>query len=366
MTLYLRPIHFVDSPQQYRGKSSRLAGSLIWFSHIEIIKCDAVDIERSYVTLNDWENHLKQYDKENQDRLVTLYNAMITGREALQIGARTIRFDQPQLMGILNITPDSFSDGGQFTQSDDMTQSAVDAGYAMASAGAAIIDIGGESTRPGAKTIWEGDEIDRILPSVERLAGGSITISLDTRKAAVMEQGLSKGAAIINDISALGFDERSIEVVRKFNAPIILMHAPSQGDNPHDNAKYDNIVFNVYDWLEKRVKEIEALGVSRDKIMIDPGIGFGKNLSDNLLLINNLSIFHTIGCPLVFGASRKRLIGALSNEADATDRLGGSLYLAIKAIEQGVHIVRVHDVHETMQSIHTWRGLRDSALTDIV
>jgi dihydropteroate synthase len=141
------------------------------------------------------------------------------------------------------------------------------------------------------------------------------------------------------------------------------MHAPSQSSDPHKNDGYHDVLFDVYDWLEERVDALVAAGIARQRLLIDPGLGFGKSLSDNLVLVNNLSLFHGIGCPILFGASRKRMIGALSNEAPADARLGGSIFLAMKAVEQGAHIVRVHDVPETVQAIHVWRGLRDSALT---
>ncbi len=363
MSIYLKPVHFIESPQQYAGKSERLAGSLIWFARLEIIHREGAIIKREIIALEDWDNYVGQLSVTDAARLQSQYMNIISPKNTLELGSdespKTLRFDQPIVMGILNVTPDSFSDGGEY--SSDI-EKAVEAGFSMASAGATIIDIGGESTRPGAKIIWEGDEAERILPSVKRLAEYMV-VSVDTRKALVMEQGLSAGADIINDISALGYDKRSIEVVRDNQVPIIVMHAPSQGDNPHDNADYDDVLFDVYDWLENRVNEIEASGISREKIMVDPGIGFGKNLNENLHIINNLSIFHAIGCPIVFGASRKRLIGALSKEESADKRLSGSLYLAMKAVEQGVHIVRVHDVVETVQALRVWRGLRDAALT---
>lgn len=368
MKYYLRPVHIIDSPQQYDGKTARLAGSLLWFAQLEVIKRTGNIVERIFVTLDDWDDHLLSYDDHVQTYLANLYANIISERKPLKVKERVLRFDQPLVMGILNITPDSFSDGGKFSQSGTMSDgemhdAAVEAGYNMARDGAAIVDIGGESTRPGAKLVWEGDEAARIMPTIERLAGGGTSVSVDTRKALVMEQALAKGAMIINDISSLGYDKRSIEIVRKFNAPVILMHAPSQGDDPHDKARYDDVVYDVYDWLENRVDEISAAGISRDQIMIDVGVGFGKNLSENLSLINNLSLFHGIGCAIIFGASRKRMIGALSNEAKANERLGGSLALVMTAIEQGVHMVRVHDVFDTVQLIRTWRGLRDAALT---
>jgi dihydropteroate synthase len=234
----------------------------------------------------------------------------------------------------------------------------------MLRAGAAIIDIGGESTRPNAPLIGESEELDRVVPLIRKLAKAGAAISIDTRKASVMEGALQAGATMINDISALLYDERALEVARNSNAPVVLMHAPSQGADPHNDGVYDDVVYDVFDWLEQRVSEVEAAGMSRDKILVDPGIGFGKTLADNLAIINNLAIYHGLGCAILFGASRKRMIGALSNEAGATDRLGGSIFLAMKAVEQGAHIVRVHDAAETVQAIQVWIGLRDAALME--
>jgi dihydropteroate synthase len=278
------------------------------------------------------------------------------------MGVHIIRLDQPQVMAIINTTPDSFSDGGKNLDPEIATEAAA----AMLRAGASIIDIGGESTRPNAPLIGEGEELDRVVPLIRKLAQAGAAISIDTRKASVMEGALQAGATMINDISALLYDERALEVARNSNAPVVLMHAPSQGADPHKDGVYDDVVYDVFDWLEQRVSEVEAAGMSRDKILVDPGIGFGKTLADNLAIINNLAIYHGLGCALLFGASRKRLIGALSNAEDAKGRLGGSIFLAMKAVEQGAHIVRVHDAAETVQAIQVWRGLRDAAGVELI
>jgi dihydropteroate synthase len=356
--IYLRPTHFIESPQQHDGASARLAGTMLWFGAVELIAKSNRGTKRFLLPVADWDGVAATLPEHARQSFANL----ITARSALQLGARTIRLDQPHVMGILNVTPDSFSDGGK--HSDD-PEAAAAAGIALASAGAAIIDVGGESTRPGAPLVWEGDEIKRIVPVIERLAGAGTAISADTRKAVVMQAALRAGAGMINDISALLYDDQSLAVLQASKCPVVLMHAPSQSSDPHKNDGYADIVFDVYDWLEARVAAVTAAGIARERILIDPGIGFGKSLSDNLTLINNLSLFHGIGCPILFGASRKRMIGALSNEAAADKRLGGSLFLAMRAVEQGAHIVRVHDVAETAQAIHVWRGLRDSALTAI-
>jgi dihydropteroate synthase len=264
-------------------------------------------------------------------------------------------------MGILNVTPDSFSDGGQFLDDPDVANGHASA---MLEAGAAIIDVGGESTRPGAAAVWEGDELKRVIPAIERLAASGAAISVDTRRPAVMEAALSAGAQLINDVSALRFDPRSLEFAASSGAPVVLMHAPGDGQDLHGEGEYRDVVLDVFDWLAARRDAALAAGIAADKIVLDPGIGFGKSVADNLALLNALPLFHALGQPLLVGSSRKRMIGALSNEAPAHQRLGGSLALAMKALEAGVKLLRVHDVPETVQALRVWRGLRDAALTD--
>ena len=229
----------------------------------------------------------------------------------------------------------------------------------MMAQGAALVDVGGESTRPGADKLWEGDEIKRVVPVIERLAAAGVPVSIDTRKAAVMEAALAAGAGLVNDISGLLHDPRSMEVVAAAQCPVIVMHAPDTGDNPHDNPVYRDVVTDVYDWLEERIAACEAGGIARARIMADPGIGFGKSLQDNLAILNRLALYQGLGVPVLLGASRKRMIGALSNEAPADARLGGSLALAMRGVEAGAQMVRVHDVPETVQMVHIWRGLRE-------
>ncbi len=358
--IYLRPVHFIESPQHHDGLTARLAGGMIWFSAAElIVKHDGI-IERMIVAVADWPAAVAAMPESIAVRAVLLFKRLTAPRAALQLGERIVRLDQPQVMGILNITPDSFSDGGKY---GDDASAAASAAIAQATAGAAIIDIGGESTRPNAPVTWEGDEIKRVSPVIRQIAPSGTAMSIDTRKAAVMEDALSAGARMINDVSALLYDDRALQVAAAAGVPVVLMHAPSQGSDPHKGDGYGDVVTEIFDWLEARVDALEAAGITRDKIMIDPGIGFGKSLADNLAIINNLALFQGTGCAILFGASRKRMIGALSNEADVSERLGGSLYLAMKAVEQGAQMLRVHDVAETVQAIRIWRGLRDSALT---
>jgi dihydropteroate synthase len=287
------------------------------------------------------------------------WEALTRPRPPLQLGARTIRLDQPQVMGIVNATPDSFSDGGRFADS----AAAAEAGADMAAGGAAIVDVGGESTRPGASIVWEGDEIERVVPVVRQLAAGGAAVSVDTRKADVMTAALEAGARMINDVSALTFDDRAAEVIAAAGVPVVLMHHQGAPEVMQDDPRYDDVLVEVYQWLEDRIAAAEGAGIARDKILIDPGFGFGKNVGHNLELMNGLALLHSLGVPIVVGASRKRTIGALSGEAPADRRLGGSIAFALKAVEQGVQVVRVHDVFETVQALRIWRGLRDQALT---
>jgi len=353
MRTLLRPTAFVDSPFGHDGKVARLAGGLTWFASVELIRIE--DDKRVATELVPVEKIEKRFD----DDMAAQWAALTGVRAPLQLGARTIRLDQPQVMGIINATPDSFSDGGQFADA----AAAAEAGADMAKDGAAIVDVGGESTRPGAKSVWEGDEIERVAPVIRQLAAGGAGVSVDTRKADVMTAALDAGARLINDVSALTYDDRSAATVAAAGVPVILMHHQGDPQNMQDDPRYDDVLVEIYGWLEERIAAAEAAGIARDKVLIDPGFGFGKNVAHNLELMNGLALFHSLGCPLVVGASRKRTIGALSNEAPADKRLGGSIAFALKAVEQGAHIIRVHDVAETVQALRIWRGLRDQALT---
>jgi dihydropteroate synthase len=346
---YIRPTGFVDAPFGHDGKVARLAGGLTWFSAVEMIGPDGGEL----APVAGIEARL---DEAGQ----AIWANLIAPRAALQLGERVIRLDQPQVAGIVNVTPDSFADGGRFPDAE----AAIEAGHRMAAAGAALIDVGGESTRPGAKPVWEGDETERVLPVIKRLAAAGTAVSVDTRKAAVMAPALAAGAAMINDVSALTWDPRAAEVVAKAGCPIVLMHHKGDPATMQDDPRYERpVLLEVYDWLEARIAAAVAAGIARDRIIVDPGFGFGKTVQHNLQLMNGLALLHGLGCPIMLGASRKRAIGALSNEAPAADRLGGSIALALKGVEQGVQLLRVHDIPETLQAIRVWRGLRDTALT---
>ncbi|HYI48707.1 MAG TPA: dihydropteroate synthase [Allosphingosinicella sp.] len=346
---YLRPTGFVDAPFGHDGKVARLAGGLQFFSQVEMTGPNGTEL----VPVAGIEARLDEAG-------LAIWARLTSPRAPLTLSERTVRLDQPQVLGIVNVTPDSFSDGGAHAGEEE----AVAAGHEMATAGAAIIDVGGESTRPGAKPVWEGDEAARVLPVVRRLAAAGHAVSIDTRKAPVMEQALAAGAALVNDVSALTWDPRAIEVVAKAGCPVVLMHHQGAPETMQDDPRYERpVILEVHDWLEARIDAAVAAGIARERIILDPGFGFGKNVQHNLDLMNGLALLHGLGCPIMLGASRKRTIGALSNEAPADLRLGGSLAFALKAAEQGVQLLRVHDVAETLQALRVWRGLRDAALT---
>ncbi len=359
--IYCQPAWFVERPHGLDGRCARIADGLLWFAAWQIAVREPgakaretlVDVE----AVDDWlaaaPEHLARPAAEQ-------IAAVSAPRAPLQLGARTVRLTEPQIMGILNVTPDSFSDGGRHADPERAAAAGVD----MAAAGAAIIDVGGESTRPGAPLVWEGDEIERVVPVIERLARAGVAVSIDTRKAAVMEAALAAGAAMVNDVSALGFDHRSMDLIARSGCPVVLMHAPSQSSNPHaGGGAYIDAAYDIFDWLKARIAAAVHGGIARERIIVDPGIGFGKRVEDNLRLTAALPLFHALGVPLLYGASRKRMIGAVDNEAGADARLGGSIALALDAVQAGAQLHRVHDVGETRQALRVWRAGRDAALT---
>ncbi|MDC8755130.1 dihydropteroate synthase [Erythrobacter sp. sf7] len=360
-SVYLHPLTLVSGPQAVEGDAVRLGGSMAYAREFALVLRRDGDVAERIVTtaaaLPEAIARLPEAAaREAQRQLANLRKT----HAPLQLGGRTIRLDQPQIMGILNVTPDSFSDGGK----NDDPEAGRAAAAAMLEAGAAIIDIGGESTRPGAAATFEDEEIRRVAPAVEYCAAMGAAISVDTRRAGVLAAALSAGAHMANDVSALRYDPRSIEVVAEAGCPVVLMHAPGAGEDLHAGGQYADVVSAVFDFLKLARERAVAAGVAEDRIILDPGIGFGKSLGENLALLNALPLFHALGSPLLLGVSRKRMIGALSGEESADQRLAGSIALVVKGMEAGVHLLRVHDVAETVQARNVWRGLRDAALTD--
>jgi dihydropteroate synthase len=264
-----------------------------------------------------------------------------------------LAMDRPRIMGIVNVTPDSFSDGGRWLDPG----AAIAHGLRLEAEGAEILDVGGESTRPGADPIGVDEELRRVIPVITALAGQSrVPISIDTRNAKVMRRAAEAGAGIINDVAALGYDPNALSVAVETGLPVVLMHAQGDPRTMQLDPHYDDVVLDVYNWLEARIAACEAAGMSRERIVVDPGIGFGKTLGHNLALLSSLSIFHGFGCPVLLGASRKSFIGRLSGGAPADRRMPGSVAAALLGATQGVQILRVHDVAATRQALAVWEA----------
>ena len=318
--VYIRPIGLVrHGPQSEHGNAIRLAGGMVYASRLAVIlRRDGEVVERWLAAPDTMGEVLGRTCPMNSVRRARRNGPISREHPPLQLGANaTVPLDQPQVMGILNVTPDSFSDGGRFL--DDAEAGRAHAA-AMVEAGAAIIDVGGESTRPGAKPLWEGDEIARVVPAIEACAGMGAAVSVDTRKAAVMEAALDAGAHLVNDVSGLAHDPRSCRGGRARRMPGGADACARRREDLHTGGDYDNVVFDVFDALRARRDAALEAGIEARKIVLDPGIGFGKSLAENLALMNALPLFHALGHPLLLGASRKRMIGALSNEAPVDQR----------------------------------------------
>lgn len=259
----------------------------------------------------------------------------------------------PQIMGILNVTPDSFSDGGRHFDPEIALAHA----RQMAADGASILDVGGESTRPGAAPVPIKDEIARTAPVIAALrAGLSTPISIDTRKTPVASAAHAAGANLINDVAGFTYDAALAPFAATHALPVCVMHAQGTPETMQADPRYDAVLLDVYDWLAARIEALIALGIPRTQIITDPGIGFGKTVAHNLTLLQNLSLFHSLGCPILLGASRKRFIGDISRTPVAADRVPGSIAVALGGLAQGVQILRVHDVAATRAAFDLWRA----------
>ena len=258
----------------------------------------------------------------------------------------------PNIMGILNLTPDSFSDGGKFNKRSLAFRQAT----LLYKNGANIVDVGGESTRPGSKIVKSTIEWNRIFPTIKKFSK-KIALSLDTRKSEIMDKGIKIGVKLINDISGLKYDKKSINVLKKYNTPFVILHIQGTPTTMQINPKYKNVLFDIYDFFEERIKYVRANGIKHNNIIVDPGIGFGKNLKHNMKLISNISIFHSLGFPILLGVSRKRFIKDVSGKNDTKERSGGTISASLFSMMQGVQILRVHDVNNIIQGIKVFKKL---------
>ena len=255
-------------------------------------------------------------------------------------------------MGVLNLTPDSFSDGGKYNKKKIGTYHAIK----MFKLGADIIDVGGESTRPGSKAIrskLEWKRIKEILKSIN----SKVPVSLDTRKSEIMKKGINLGVKIINDVSGLNYDPDTVSILKKYKIPFVIQHSKGLPENMQKKPHYKNELLDIYDFFEERIKFLRSIGIKHKKIIIDPGIGFGKNLKHNMNLLSNVSIFHSLGFPILIGNSRKRFIKDLCGKNDSKSRVGGTVASSIFLMMQGVQILRIHDVNELLQAIKVFDEL---------
>ncbi|MCU9847044.1 dihydropteroate synthase [Defluviimonas sp. WL0024] len=331
---YFRPIAMTD-PARPEG-ALPLAGGWCWFDRAEHLTRAG---SRGLVAASEL--------PEDVRHRLTAPRAPLAG----------LSLDAPRLMGILNVTPDSFSDGGRFHAPDRALAHA----RAMAEAGAEILDIGGESTRPGSADVEREEEIARTAPVIAALKEGGlrVPVSIDTRKSAVAVAALDAGAEIVNDVAALGYDPDLAALVARRGVPVCLMHAQGTPATMQADPRYDNVLLDVYDFLAERIAAAEAAGIPRERIIVDPGIGFGKTVAHNLALLRGLSIFHGLGCAVLLGASRKRFIGAIAGcgaEARADLRVPGTVAVTLAGVAQGVQIHRVHDIVEAKQALRLWQA----------
>jgi dihydropteroate synthase len=325
---YLRPLSLSYGSDAVSLISQGLAGSLggmrdIAFSLVEKIERDGKTISRSIHPYTEYKNH-----------------------PSVSEISRARSYDRTQIMGIVNVTPDSFSDGGQHSDSER----AIAHGRLLAEQGAQILDVGGESTRPGSDEVSLDEERARVMPMIAALAKDHV-VSIDTRKPELMAEAKTLGAGIINDVSALGFSEKSLRVAAELQLPVILMHAQGEPRTMQLAPKYQDVVLDVYEFLEARIDACVAAGIPKSLITVDPGIGFGKTIHHNLELLRQLTIFHGLGVNLLVGLSRKNMVGVLTGEKTAAKRVAGSVGGALQAALMGAHLLRVHDVKETVDAL---------------
>ncbi|MDA9685301.1 dihydropteroate synthase [bacterium] len=325
----------------------KLGSSNLFFDTIEIITRKKDKTDNKFLKLED----LSSLKKEELKSVLDQIKNITAPRKKIA----SIDFNRPKIMGILNVTPDSFSDGGKFNNLDKSTAHASQ----MIKDGADIIDIGGESTRPGATTIVSKVEIARVIPAIKKLKSKNkkTIISLDTRKPDVMRVGIKNNIDLINDVSGLRYSSKSIDLIKKNKIPFVLMHSIKNPKTMQSNINYENVLLDVYDFFKKKIAICERKKINRQSIILDPGIGFGKTVKQNLSLISNIALLHSLGCPVLLGSSRKTFIGKLDKNALEEKRLGGSLSTVIYALSQGVQVFRVHDVFETSQAIKVFNKL---------
>ena len=343
--LYLRPGAIVGGVGAAPGMALPLAGGPLAFLSCEIaLREGDAPASHTRASVTEIEAWVDELDRDAAGRVREQLARLSASRPALA----GLAPERTSIAGIVNVTPDSFSDGGDHAG----PEAAVAHARALVAAGADILDIGGQSTRPGAERVSEAEELDRVLPVIEGLAGDGTPLSIDTRRARVMAAAVAAGAAIVNDTSALAGDPESLSTAAASGVPVVLMHSRGEPRSMVDEARYREAPLEVYDELAARVAACLEAGIPRDRLIVDPGIGFAKTPAHNLEILRHLALFHGLGCTLMLGASRK-----LGGGGDPKERLAASLSAALWGLSQGVQILRVHDVAETRQAIALWRAI---------
>ena len=352
--LYVRPLP-LDGPADRippEQGALPLAGGPRAFDRVEAIAWDgASQPHRAVATAEAFRAWADNQTAGVQEAVATWFERLTAPRPAVA----GVALDQPRIMGIVNVTPDSFYDGGRH----DTTPDAVAHGLRLLSQGADLVDVGGESTRPGAAPVPEAQEMARAIPVVEALAGGGAIVSIDTRHANVMRAAHSVGARLVNDVAALS-EPGSLEAASDLGLPVVLMHADADPQFMQVDPKYSCAPLEVYDYLAARVARATAAGIPRARVVVDPGIGFAKTAVHNAEVLEHLALYHGLGCPLLLGASRKSFVAKFHGGAPPERRLGGSLAAALWGTTQGVQLLRVHDVADTAQALAVWRIAGDA------
>ncbi|HZF36921.1 MAG TPA: dihydropteroate synthase [Candidatus Angelobacter sp.] len=331
------------------GAAARLGGGPVAFNAAEVIRRNGVARDVAAGGLSALRSGRLRDDADLSAAIEERLHAITAARPPLA----GLTLDRPRLMGVVNVTPDSFSDGGRYASCD----AAIAHGRALMAAGADILDIGGESTRPGAAQVSPDEELARVVPVIEALVGEGALVSIDTRRAAVMRAALAAGAHIVNDVTALAGDPESLPIVAQSAAAVVLMHMQGEPRTMQQDPTYRDAPLDIYDFFAERIAACAAAGIAPARLALDPGIGFGKRDPHNLAILADLALYHGLGCVLLLGVSRKSFIGRLSRGEDAAHRLGGSLAAALAGLDRGVQILRVHDVAETAQAIAIWQAI---------
>ena len=346
-SIYIRPTNIVFGQKANYFIQAGTAKSLCGIEDIGFLSVEILKRKSDGNTVEEY-SVLELERLDFKDKIQSDLNKITSKRNNIF----NLNFKNPILMGVLNVTPDSFSDGGKY----NTTFRALDHVKNMIDSGADIIDVGGESTRPGAKSVSDQDEIVRVSETIQSIKKKypNQLISLDTRKSKVMQHGISIGVDMLNDVSALDFDQLSYQVVKDSGKPIILNHSQGIPENMQNNPTYDNVLLDIFDYFENKIKFLKDNGIKDEQIIIDPGIGFGKTLEHNLEIISKISIFHSLGYPIMVGPSRKSFIGKIMGEKDNPQRLGGTIASVLYSYLQGIQLFRVHDIQETSEALKVY------------